>query len=465
MKENNVLTGARAAHEYVHFFRDPIWCMRELQQKYGSLVALGPIAFGEPTKLHVLAIGPEFNRQVLGDPAKFRTTGQFIHGPNNSAQRRIRFGLTRMNGPQHKQQRQLILPPFHKRAVAGYHDLTVELAQEVIGQWKPGRRDVYADMRAVTLRIASAVLFGHEATDAYRIGHLLEVWARRNFSGPVWFFPVNIPGTPYYRLLKHAELVEQEILRLVEKRRRDPSGRTDVLSILIQARDDENRGMTDMELVGQAMILFGASFETTASTLTWTTFLLAQHPAIMRELMDELDRVLGGRPPSPEQLPQLSFLDRVIKESMRILPPVPFTIRAADEDQIPMGSLTLSHGARVICSHFLTHHLPDIYPEPELFRPDRWREVDPTQYEYMPFSAGPRACVGAMFAIQVLKISLVIMLQKFRFAMVRGAQIDRAVRITMSPRHGMPMVLYKNDRRYESSQVRGQIHEMVTLPR
>jgi len=462
--KKNILTGAGAAREYVHFFRDPIGCMRELQQKYGSLVALGPIAFGEPTKLHVLAIGPEFNRQVLGDPAKFRTTGQFIHGPNDSAQRRIRFGLTRMNGPQHKQQRQLILPPFHKKAVAGYHDLTVELAQEVIGQWKPGRRDVYTDMRAVTLRIASAVLFGHEASDAYRIGHLLEVWARRNFSGPVWFFPVNIPGTPYHRLLKHAELVEQEILRLVEKRRRDPSDRTDVLSILIQARDDENRGMTDMELVGQATILFGASFETTASTLTWTVFLLAQHPGIMRELMDELDRVLGGDAPTREQLPQLSFLDRVIKESMRILPPVPFTIRAADEDQIPMGSLMLSHGARVICSHFLTHHLPDIYPEPELFRPDRWREIDPTQYEYLPFSAGPRACVGAMFAIQVLKISLAIILQKFRFAIVPDAQIDRVVRITMNPRYGMPVVLHENDRRYESSQVRGQIHEMVKLP-
>ena len=462
--KKNLLTGAGAAREYVHFFRDPIGCMRELQQKYGSLVALGPIAFGEPTKLHVLAIGPEFNRQVLGDPAKFRTTGQFIHGPNDSAQRRIRFGLTRMNGPQHKQQRQLILPPFHKKAVAGYHDLTIELAQEVIGQWKPGRRDVYADMRAVTLRIASAVLFGHEASDAYRIGHLLEVWARRNFSGPVWFFPVNIPGTPYHRLLKHAELVEQEILRLVEKRRRDPSDRTDVLSILIQARDDENRSMTDMELVGQATILFGASFETTASTLTWTVFLLAQHPGIMRELMDELDRVLGGDAPTREQLPQLSFLDRVIKESMRILPPVPFTIRAAEEDQIPMGSLTLSHGARVICSHFLTHHLPDIYPEPELFRPDRWREIDPTQYEYLPFSAGPRACVGAMFAIQVLKISLAIILQKFRFAIVPDAQIDRVVRITMNPRCGMPVVLHENDRRYESSQVRGQIHEMVKLP-
>lgn len=463
LMKKTVLTGVLAAREYIHFFRDPIGCMRELHQKRGSLVALGPIAFGEPTKLHVLAVGPEFNRQVLGDPAKFRTTGQFIHGPPNSAQRRIRFGLTRMNGPQHKQQRQLILPPFHKKAVAGYHDLIVELAQEVIGGWAPGRRDVYAEMRAVTLRIASAVLFGHEPGDAYRVAHLLDIWARRNFSGPVWFFPVNIPGTPYYRLLKHAERVEREILALVEKRRRDSSGRTDVLSLLIQARDDEDRGMTDTELVGQATILFGASFETTASTLTWTVFLLAQHPMIMGQLSDELDRVLGGNAPTREQLPRLPLLERVIKESMRILPPVPFTIRAADEDAIPMGPLTLSHGTRVICSHFLTHHLQEIYSEPEAFRPDRWLKLDPTQYEYLPFSAGPRACVGAMFAFQVLKISLAIMLQKFRFTVVSGARIDRVVRITMSPRYGMPMLLTENDRCYRSSEVRGQIHEMVKL--
>src|SRR5437870_2484605 len=193
-----------------------------------------------------------------------------------------------------------------KNVLTGYHDLIVARAQEVIGQWRTGRRDVYADMRAVTLRIASAVLFGHEASDAYRIAHLLEIWARQNFSGPVWFFPVNIPGTPYHWLLKHAERVEREILAVVEKRRRDYSNRTDVLSLLIRARDDENRGMTDTELVGQATILFGASFETTASTLTWTVFLLAQHPAIIGQLIGELDRVLGGNAPSRDQVAQLS---------------------------------------------------------------------------------------------------------------------------------------------------------------
>src|SRR5260370_41672923 len=111
----------------------------------------------------------------------------------------------------------------------------------------------------------------------------------------------------------------------------------------------------------------------------------------MAELRDELDRVLSGNAPMRDQLAQLSFLDRVIKESMRILPPVPFTIRAADDDAIPMGSLTLSHGTRVICSHFRTHHLPAMYPELVIYRPDRWRDIDPTRYEYIPVSAPPRA--------------------------------------------------------------------------
>src|SRR5204862_4477123 len=123
--------------------------------------------------------------------------------------------------------------------------------------------------------------------------------------------------------------------------------------------------------------------ETTASTLTWTVFLLAQHPAIMAELMDELDRVLGGNAPTRDQLAQLSFLDRVIKESMRILPPVPFTIRAADDDAIPMGSLTLGHGTRVICSHFLTHHLQVIYLQPDIFYLEHLRGVCTMQSEYI----------------------------------------------------------------------------------
>ena len=142
--------------------------------------------------------------------------------------------------------------------------------------------------------------------------------------------------------------------------------------------------------------------------------------------MDELDYVLGGRPPANDQLRDCQMLERVIKESMRILPPVPYTIRAATA-AAEIGGYKVPKGARVICSHFLTPHLSYLYPEPEEFRPQRWLTIVPSPFEYMPFSAGSRMCIGYMFAMQALKISVSMILRRFRLQVVAGGRIDRVV--------------------------------------
>ena len=460
-----LLRGARAIPYYIGFFRDPIACMREAYRKNGDLTILGPVLpHEENRRLNILSVGPEYNRQVLGDPELFRTTGQTLRGPENSAQRRLRFGLTRMQGAQHKQQRKLVMPPFHKKAVESYHELMVRTADSVLNEWRSGTvRNLYREMRSIALRLASTVLFSPDPRESYKIGSMIEEWLRRNFAASVWLFPFDLPGTAYRSLLRHADRLEELILSMIDQRRKNPEGRTDVLSILTQARDDENHGMTDMELVGQAAILFGASYETTASTLTWTLFLLAQHPKILRDLMDELDGVLRGGPPANDQLAQLSLLERVIQESMRILAPVPYTIRSATAD-VEMGGYQVPKNSRVICSHFLTHHQPDLYPEPEKFRPDRWLTIDPSPYEYMPFSAGPRACIGATFAMQAMKISVSMILQRFRLQVVSGAKVERVVRVTMSPRYDIPIRIFEQDRKFTRSDVRGNIHDMVDMP-
>jgi cytochrome P450 len=457
------ITGFAAAREYHRFFHDPVAAMRERYERYGPITLIGPVLFGQPSKPRLLIVGPELNREVLSDPARFRTTGQLIRGPHGSAQQRIRFGLTRMNGAQHQQQRRLLMPAFQKSAVEGYHALMVETATRVLDQWRPGQiYDIHREMRAFVLQLSSAILFGAVPGEGLALGQLMEEWQMRNFSSGVWTVPVNAPGTPYRGLLRHAERIEKAVLAMIERRRAKPDDRRNVLSLLLEARDEENRGLTDEELVGQATILFGASFETAATTLTWTLFLLAQHPAVMRKLMDELDTVLSGKPPQPEHLPQLEYLSRVIKESMRVLSPVPYAIRATAR-KVKLGPFSLPHGATIVCGHYLTHHMPEIYPEPERFRPERWETIDPGQYEYLPFSAGPRACIGAIFATQLLKISLTLMLQRFRFSVVPGTRIDRVVRITMQPRHGIPMKIFDNDRQYSASEVSGQIREMVEL--
>ena len=457
------IRGPSAAREYARFFFDPIRTIGRLYSSYGSVTELGAVAFGQPRKGLVFALGPDFNRQLLSDPAAFRPTAMLRPGPKNSAQRRVRFGITRMTGPQHRQQRQLVMPPFQKKAVQSYHRIIVDMTDEMLRQWQPGeRRDIYEEMRTLSLRIASEVLFSRDPEEAFPLGRLIEEWIAMNWSFGVWSFPVNVPGTPCSRMLRHAIRIEETIKAMIASRRATPSERNDVLSILMEARDPQGKGMTDAELVGQMAMLFMASFETITSSLTWTLFLLAQHPRIANELLDELAATLGGNAPSNDELGRLPHLQCVIKESMRILPPVPYTMRVTQKE-VEIGSLAVASGRNVLVSHYFTHHLPELYPEPERFMPERWRTIDPNQYEYLPFGAGPRMCIGAIFSMQALKISLAMIMQKFRLTVIPGTRIDRTIRITMDPLNGLPMMIFGNDRKFTASEVTGQIREMVTL--
>lgn len=460
-----VRTGPVAAYWYVRFFRDPVGTLIGAYRKFGPVFALGGVVpKGRRQKLHAVALGPDFNRQIFGDPALFRSTGQSMAGPVDSALRRIRHGLTRMNGEKHKQQRRLISPVLAKPAVGGYCDEMIAISASELEQWPVGRvADVWKLVRRLALRVSSQILFGREDPQtAIALGELLQGWLHRNFSPQVWAFPIDLPGTPYRGLLRHSERIERTLQAMIDRRRSCPSPGQDMLEMLVRARDDESMGMTDAELIGQANILFGASFETVATSMTWTLFLLAQHPRIMADVHDELRRELHGEAPRWDQLHRLPLLDAVIKESMRILPPVPFAIRSP---RFPtnLGDLSIDRGDRVICSHYITHHLPELYDQPERFDPMRWFTIDPGPYEYLPFSAGPRLCSGYLFAMTEIKVALAMILQRWKLTALEGTRIDRAVRITLGPKHGMPMTIEKQDGRFQATTVRGDIHEMVEL--
>jgi cytochrome P450 len=237
-----------------------------------------------------------------------------------------------------------------------------------------------------------------------------------------------------------------------------------VLSGLLQARD-ELGSLTDAEVIGQATLLFGAAHLTTANTLTWTLFLLAQHPQLAVELVEEIDRVLYGRQPTIDQLERLPLLDRVIKESMRILPASAYSHRVCAEP-MDLGPLPVAKGNIVIFTQVITHHMPELFPEPEHFRPQRWRTIAPTPYAYFPFAAGPRMCIGAGLALMTLKTTLATLLQRHRFSVVPGAAIDAKVSFTMlNPTSGMPMLVLPRTSPFTRVPVSGSIHDLVVLDR
>jgi cytochrome P450 len=440
---------------------DPVACMRRLYRAHGNLAALE-----EDGQRLVFVFGPEYNQRVLSDTQTFHARFFALRGPRHSAQRRLTSGLLSMNGEEHKRHRRLVMGPFQKKSIAAYRDGLVGLAEDMVGEWKTGQvRDIFRDMTRYMLRVTSHLLFGFDRSDlAYQIGLGIERWVARNHELGMGALIADPEITQsYHRLLEEAEALELLIREMIAFRRASAAPGNDVLSLLIQARDENGAGMTDTELIGQAAVLFGAAHLTTANSLTWTLFLLAQHPEVAAALDAEVTASLGGAAPTLEQLEQLPVLDRVIKESMRVLPASSYSQRVTAAP-VDLGPLHLPRNTVVIFSQFISHHIPDLFPDPEHFRPERWLTLAPPPYAYLPFAAGPRLCLGAALAMMTIKTTLPIILQRHHLSVVPGARINGKVISTMlTPTSGMPMLVQPPTAPFVSSYVEGNIHDLMVL--
>ncbi len=460
------IRGWAACRWYAAFLRDPLGCLRETHRRYGTVTAFGePVAWRERERFAVVALGPECNRQVFGDPALFRTTGQGVTGPRESAHRRLRYGMTRMQGERHRRQRELVMPAFQRRAVDTYCGEMVSIVDRLLERWSPGAAiDLRGEMRRLTLQTSTDILFRRQDPNrAHFLGELISEYLERSFSLGVVLFHMDLPGTPTRRLRRLADRIESEVLALIEEKRAGEATPYDVMSLLVRAHQEGQPWIEADDLIGQGMILFAASYETVANALIWSLFLLEQHPEVLAPLLDEIDGTLRGGTPAPEHFDRMPLLDAAVRESLRVLPPVPYTIRTV-YGPTRLGDFSLRKRDRIFLSHYVTHHLPELYDEPDRFLPERWATLRRSQYEYLPFSAGPRTCIGMSFATQSIKVALSMILGRFRLRVAPGTRVDPVVRVTLSPRAPLPVAVRKRDLDFEPAPVRGDIHELVELP-
>jgi cytochrome P450 len=427
------------------FRADPLKFLVETARAYGPVAHL-PLGLVEA----YLVSQPGGVKRVLQDNSE--NYGRQTRG-FQALRMTLGSGLITEDGAFWKRQRRLAQPAFHKARLAAFGDIMARAANEMTerlrAQATQGQPiDVAPEMSRVTLAILGRSLFSLDLDGAAEaVGQAVVVVLRHTIETVHALIPLPraLPTPRNRRFAAALRTLDKVVMDSIAERRRDGVDRGDLLSMLLAARDEETgEGMTDRQLRDEVMTLMLAGHETTAMTLCWTLYLLSRHPAARRTLEAEVDRVLGGRVPSTEDLPRLPYTRMVIEEAMRLYPPAWGVTRSiAHDDEI--DGFAVPAGAIVIVSPYTTHRDEALWPNPEGFDPDRFdaaRESARPRYAYFPFGGGPHLCIGAGFAMMEAQIILATLAQRLRLDLVPGHPVEVEPLVTLRPRHGIQMTLH-----------------------
>jgi cytochrome P450 len=426
--------------QLVAISRDPLKFLMKVAREYPDVAhfKLGP-------QHTFLLSNPDYIQNVL-----VAHDWNFLKGRGlQRAKKVLGKGLLTSEGNFHRRQRRLSQPAFHRQRIAAYAATMAEYTARRREQWKEGEtREIAQEMMSLTLAIVAKTLFDADVeTEAREIGRalgeVLEMFS--TFSSPLTEVLDKLP-LPKNRRVQQAKLrLDETIYRIIEERRAASEDRGDLLSMLMLAQDTENDGggMSDEQLRDEVMTLFLAGHETTANALTWTWYLLSQHPEAESRMHAEIDRVLEGRLPTVEDVERLSYTEMVLTESMRLYPPVWVMGRRAVSGY-KVGKYYVPARSIILLSQYVVHHDERYYGEPEKFDPERWtpeaRAARP-KYSYFPFGGGPRMCIGEQFAWMEGILLIATIAQQWKMRLAPGHPIKLQPLITLRPKHGMRMII------------------------
>jgi len=361
-------------------------------------------------------------------------------------------GLLTNEGESWLVQRRLAQPAFHRKPIASFAETMSAYTLEMVEQWQEKNLldqpiDMHQEMMAVTLRIVGQTLMSKDlnvsaAEIGVNLGILIEnIYVRVHdlIHLPLW---VPTPGNLKFK--KARNVIDKIILAVIDERLANPHDKMDLLSMLLNARDEETgEHMDRKQLRDEVMTIFAAGHETSANALTWTLYLLAKHPEIAERLYQELSSVLEGRVANIEDIPKLKYTLQVIEESMRLFPPAWIIERhALADDQV--AKFSIKKGDEIMMSPFVMHRDPKFWKDPEVFNPDRFsaeRAKGRERYAYFPFGGGPRFCIGSNFALLEMQLVLAILCQKFTFSIDPNLEVELEPLVTLRPKGGMPLTV------------------------
>jgi cytochrome P450 len=421
------------------FRRDQLGFYESSAREYGDVVAtrMGPYRI-------VLIYHPDAIEELL--VARNR---DFIKSPGVRLLRPLLGeGLLLSENETWLRQRRLIQPAFHRQRVAGYGDVMTALAERYVSNWKAGDTiDVHAEMMALTQAIVAKTLFDADVSDeAHDVIRAAKVLAE-DFGARLRSFrilPYWVPTPRNLRSRRAVRRVDRLVHRIIAARQRSGEDRGDLLSMLVHARDaDDGTRMTAQQLRDEVMTIFMAGHETTAVALSWTWYLLAQHPDADARLAAEVRAAVGDRPAAMSDLPRLKYAEMVVSEAMRLYPPAYGLGRQAVRASELAGH-RIAAGDIVIAPTWVVHRDRRWFDDPEAFRPERWEgglAQRLPRYAYFPFGGGPRQCIGNGFATMEAILLVAAIAKRFRLSLVPGQHITPTPYVTLRPEPGPRVVL------------------------
>jgi cytochrome P450 len=432
--------GTRVMGVMKEFNRDSLGFIERVQREYGDIVW--------SRFLYVPALflyHPNEIEYVLATNAKNFVKAMTLR--SNFFQRLVGNGLLTSEGEEWKRQRRLTSPAFHRHRIANYADTMVNYTRRMTSAWTDGEtRDTHHDMMRLTLEIVVRCLFSADVSnDVDDVGETLKELVKPFAAQATlkWILNNRLPTPQHLQFNRLVKKIDKVVYRIIAERRAQPDDAGDLLSMMLKARDEDGSQMSDQQLRDEVMTLFLAGHETTALTLAWTWYLLGSNQDAENKFHAELDEVIGGREPTFDDLPRLKFTEKIAKECMRLYPPAYGLGREAIND-CEIGGYPVPAGTQVFMFQWATQRDSRFFDEPLAFKPERWTEefeASLPKYAYFPFGGGPRACVGASFAMMEMILVLATIGKRYRLELVRDHPVEVYPAMSLRPKNGVKVIV------------------------
>ena len=429
--------------QLINWIARPFEYLEECAAKYGDIFTLR--LFGFPPLVFIA--DPQGIKQIFTADAKYFDAGR-TNGParplvgDNS--------LTLMDGSAHKQERKLLMPPFHGEKVKYYAEAIAKITEEVASEWQVNKPFIARDVsQAITIKVIMQTVFGLNSGEKYRqikplLVDMLKVMASPIKSSFIFFKFLQLDlgaWSPWGNYIRNRRKIYDLLQAEIEDRRAHPEKLgDDILSLMMSATDEAGQPISDDQLKDELITLLIAGHDTTATALAWAFYWLEKNPQVKEKLLHEIDSL--GEHPDPIALSRLPYLTAVCQETLRLYPiAITAFARVAKEDIEIMG-LKFAAETTVVANIYSTHHREDLYPNSKEFKPERFLERQYSPYEFLPFGGGVRMCLGYALAMLEMKLAIATIVSQYNLQLADNKPIKPMRRgATMTPSNGVPLVM------------------------